>query len=185
MIHKFLKIVSPLLILPLLLIYLFSTKKDIVLHDLYSRKSFSNDKVKQLFDVSYELLTNSYFRTLFYFRNQSFYSKILRLIYPKHTSFIIDRHTKIGKGLQMAHPYATILNAEYIGENVYINHLVTIGEKNGRRPIIGDNVQIHAHAIIIGGIVIGKGAVVGAGSVVVKDVPPGAIVVGNPAKIIS
>ena len=84
----------------------------------------------------------------------------------------------------MAHPYSTILNAEKIGKNVYVNHLVTVGEKDGKKPIIEDGVELHANCIVIGGITIGKNARIGAGAVVTKDVPENAIAVGNLAKII-
>ena len=50
--------------------------------------------------------------------------------------------------------------------------------------VVEDDVVIGANAVIIEGVRIGKGAVVGAGSVVIHDVPAGAVVVGNPAKII-
>ena len=49
---------------------------------------------------------------------------------------------------------------------------------------IGNDVLIGANAIILAGVKVGNGAVIGAGSVVTKDVPPYAIVVGNPAKVI-
>lgn len=49
---------------------------------------------------------------------------------------------------------------------------------------IGDKVFIGARAIILRGVTIGNGAVIGAGAVVAKDVPPMAIVAGNPAKVI-
>ena len=53
------------------------------------------------------------------------------------------------------------------------------------RPIvIGDDVWIGAGSIILQGVRIGMGAIVGAGSVVTKDVPPYAIVAGNPARVI-
>ncbi len=58
------------------------------------------------------------------------------------------------------------------------------GEKNGARPIIGDNVSLGCNVTILGGIHIGNNVTVGAGSVVVKDVPDNCIVAGNPAKII-
>jgi maltose O-acetyltransferase len=58
-------------------------------------------------------------------------------------------------------------------------------DKNVTKPIkIGENVWIGARAIILPGVTIGDGAVIGTGSVVTKDVPKGAIVAGNPAKII-
>lgn len=56
--------------------------------------------------------------------------------------------------------------------------------ENDKDIIIGDDVWICAKAIILKGVTIGNGAVVGAGAVVTKDVPPCAIVAGNPAKVI-
>jgi acetyltransferase-like isoleucine patch superfamily enzyme len=58
--------------------------------------------------------------------------------------------------------------------------------KGGRfaEVIIGNDVWIGANAVILKGVTIGDGAVVGAGAVVTSDVPPGAVVAGNPAKVI-
>lgn len=50
--------------------------------------------------------------------------------------------------------------------------------------VLEDDVLIGANAVVIEGVRIGKGAVVGAGSIVTKDVPAGAVVVGNPARIV-
>jgi serine O-acetyltransferase len=177
--------IGQLLFLPHVLLFLFSKNKAVIIQDLYARKAFANNGMKLISDLTFELLINRYFRTLFYFRTHGFLSKIVRIFYPKHPSFTIDVHTKIGGGVQLAHPYATIINAEQIGENLYINQLVTIGDKDGKRPRIGNNVQIHTNAIIIGAITIGDNAIIGAGAVVVKDVPDNAIVAGNPAKIIN
>ena len=52
------------------------------------------------------------------------------------------------------------------------------------RIVIGDDVWIGARVILLPGVKIGRGAVVGAGSVVTKDVPPGAVVGGNPARVV-
>jgi acetyltransferase-like isoleucine patch superfamily enzyme len=51
-----------------------------------------------------------------------------------------------------------------------------------RPVVIGDDVFIGAHAIILKGVVIGARAVIGAGAVVSKDVPPGEVWAGNPAR---
>ena len=59
-----------------------------------------------------------------------------------------------------------------------------MGEVNGKRPTIGNNVSIYTGAIIIGGITIGDNVKIGAGTVVVKDVPSNSVVVGSPAKIL-
>jgi serine acetyltransferase len=71
-----------------------------------------------------------------------------------------------------------------IGENCKIFHQVTIGEKNGKAPTIGDNVTIYPGAKIVGGITVGNNAVIGPNSVVVKDVPDNAVVSGIPAVVI-
>jgi acetyltransferase-like isoleucine patch superfamily enzyme len=49
---------------------------------------------------------------------------------------------------------------------------------------IGDDVWIGGHAVVLAGVTIGAGSVVAAGSIVSKDVPPGVLVAGNPAKVI-
>lgn len=124
------------------------------------------------------------FRTIFYFRNRGMITSLLNIYCPKEKYFRIDMSTKLGAGILTGHPYSTILNAESIGENLYVNHLVTVGEVNGKRPIIGNNVSIYTGAIIIGGITIGDNVKIGAGSVVTKNIPANSTVVGNPARII-
>lgn len=153
--------------------------------DLYSRSAIKPQQpLRILSDLAVRLFSDRYFRTLFYFRLRGIPSSFLRIFYPKEKYFIIDVRTILGKGVQLAHPYSTILNAERIGDNLYINHLVTVGEKNNKRPVIGNNVQLHAGCIVIGGITIGNNAIIGAGAVVVKDVPANCIAIGNPARII-
>jgi serine O-acetyltransferase len=184
MIRKLLYFFGQLLFLPHIFLFLFSKERQNIVLDIYAKKAIKKGLLNWCYDLSYQLLVSKYFRTLFYFRTNGVFSKILRVFYPKQSAFIIDVDTKIGGGLILAHPYATILNAESIGNNVYVNHLVTLGEKDNKKPIIGNNVELHANCTIIGGITIGDNAIIGAGAVVVKDVPQNAIAVGNPARII-
>ena len=73
-----------------------------------------------------------------------------------------------------------------IGKNCLIGQGVTIGGKSGwyEVPVIGDNVHINAGARLLGPIRIGDNVVIGANSVVVKDVPSDCVVAGVPAKIL-
>jgi putative colanic acid biosynthesis acetyltransferase WcaB len=118
----------------------------------------------------------------------------LRVFYQLCTEllcFELYAPTRVGPGLRIVHGRALVVNAEaVIGRNCTLRNSVTIGNKataDGARtrcPVIGDNVDIGANAVIIGPITIGDNAVIGAGAVVVKDVPANAIVGGNPAKLI-
>lgn len=75
-----------------------------------------------------------------------------------------------------------------IGDDVLMYQGVVLGgtslEKKKRHPTIGNNVVIGTAAIVLGPITVGEGARVGANSVVVKSVPPGATVVGVPGRIV-
>ena len=84
----------------------------------------------------------------------------------------------------MAHPYGTVLNAESIGEGFTFMHHTTLGKKDGRIPVIGDNVQIGCGVMVLGGVTIGDNVVIGAGSIVLHDVAANCIVAGNPARVV-
>ncbi len=87
-------------------------------------------------------------------------------------------------GCLVEHPFATVLNAKSIGQNFICRNNTTLGYGKGGRPIVGNDVNLGVNVVIIGGIRIGNNVTVGAGSVVVKDVPDNCVVAGNPAKII-
>jgi serine acetyltransferase len=99
--------------------------------------------------------------------------------------------TNVGRNLRIFHGVGLVVNGRaVIGCNVVLRHGVTIGVKEtnefgvGAAPVLGDFVDVGAGAIILGGVCIGKDARIGAGAVVVKDVPDGGVVVGNPARLI-
>ena len=127
---------------------------------------------------------NAYFRTLFYYRIGPFFSLLISWYRPGDRHFIISKTLKLGRGFLLAHPYATILNAESIGDNFSCRHCTTLGATEKGRPVIGNNVNLGATVTIIGNIRIGNNVIIGAGSVVVKDVPDNCVVAGNPARVI-
>lgn len=90
----------------------------------------------------------------------------------------------IGGGLTLAHPQNSFLCAKSIGSYLHIKHNVTIGLGKGGVPIIGNNVYVGCGACILGGITVGDNVKIGAGCVVVHDVPSDCTVIGNPAYIV-
>lgn len=90
----------------------------------------------------------------------------------------------IGPGLIVQHGYSTVVVAERIGKNFHVNQCVNIVWNQNELPLIGDDVTICCGAIIVGGVKIGNNVIVGAGSVVTKNIPDNCTVVGNPARIV-
>lgn len=108
---------------------------------------------------------------------------------PRNMARIVF-HVELPRGtprLRMPHPFMVICNENtVIGENCTFYHNVTIGSRQfgiaTGAPTIGDEVIIYPGACIVGRITIGSWSIIGAGSVVLEDVPPGTVVAGNPAK---
>lgn len=95
----------------------------------------------------------------------------------------------IGRRFFIDHGMGVVIGeTAVIGDDVTMYHGVTLGgtswNKGKRHPTLGDRVVIGAGAQVLGPITVGAGAKVGSNAVVVKDVPPGATAVGNPARII-
>ena len=105
------------------------------------------------------------------------------------TGIEIHPAAKIGKGLFIDHGMGVVIGeTAEVGENVTIYQGVTLGgtslSHGKRHPTIGDGVVIGLGSAVLGAITVGSNSRVGAGSVVVKDVPPNATVVGVPARVV-
>ncbi len=125
------------------------------------------------------------FRNLLYYRlSKSVVVRIYRIFY-KPLSSLYFMTPQIGGGLFIQHGFATIIAAKSIGENCWINQQVTIGYSSlTDAPTIEDNVTINAGAKVIGNVTVGENSIIGAGAVVVKDVPANCTVVGSEAYIV-
>lgn len=159
-------------------------KKDVVLTDIKKNKDQIGLNLNNFFSLLFLLHTNSYFRTLFYFRIGKAISFLISWYRPGNKYFHIENSTKLGKGVALFHPYATIINAEYIGDDFSCLQVTTVGASYKGRPKIGNNVRLAAHVVVVGDVTIGNNVQIGAGSVVVKDIPDNVFAAGNPAKVI-
>ncbi len=102
------------------------------------------------------------------------------------TSIEISPRAEIGTGLYFPHPQCVVIGNIKLGKNCTVYQGVTIGAKlpfHKEYPKIGNNVYIGAGSTILGGITIGNNVIIGAKTMVLKDIPSNSIVIGNPAKI--
>lgn len=155
----------------------------VFIQDLKRWKIICNIENNDVFSVALLLWDKPEYRNLFIYRNREriFYKLLLKLIYPPLKTLYIETE-KIGGGLFIQHGFATMISAKEIGENCWINQQVTIGYKGkGNPPTIGNNVTITCGAKVLGDIKVGDNSTIGANAVVIKDVDPGAVMVGIPA----
>lgn len=113
-------------------------------------------------------------------------SQLTRLV----TGVEIHPGATIGRRFFIDHAMGVVIGeTAEVGDDVMLYHGVTLGgrsmERVKRHPTLEDGVTVGAGARILGPITIGARAQIGANAVVVKDVPPGAVVVGVPGRVIS
>ena len=106
------------------------------------------------------------------------------------TGIEIHPGAKIGEGFFIDHGMGVVIGeTAEIGDNCHLYQGVTLGgtstKREKRHPTLRNNVQVGAGAKLIGAIEVGENAVIGAGSVVVTNVPPNATVVGVPGHIVA
>ena len=107
----------------------------------------------------------------------------------RKTGIEIHPGATIGKGLFIDHGNGVIIGeTAIVGDNVTLYQGVTLGgtgkEKGKRHPTIKDNVMISAGAKVLGSFTVGENSKIGAGSVVVEEVPPNSTVVGIPGRVV-
>ena len=148
------------------------------------------------------ILTYPGVKAVFFHRIANFFSiakfHLVARIISQFSRFLtgieIHPNAKIGKNLFIDHGLGVVIGeTSDIGDNVTIYHMATLGgiapsinsdnQRNVKRhPTLKENVVVGSGAQILGPVVVGKNAKIGANAVVTKDVPENAVMVGIPAK---
>ena len=124
-----------------------------------------------------------------YLKKHYFLARWISQRAARKTGIEIHPGAQIGKGLFVDHGSGVIIGeTTVIGDNVTLYQGVTLGgtgkEQGKRHPTLEDNVMVSAGAKILGSFTIGENSKIGAGSVVLEEVPPNCTVVGVPGRIV-
>ena len=124
-----------------------------------------------------------------YVKKHYFLARLISQKAVRKTGIEIHPGATIGKGLFIDHGSGVIIGeTAELGDNVTLYQGVTLGgtgkEQGKRHPTLEDNVMVSAGAKILGSFKIGENSKIGAGSVVLKEVPPNCTVVGVPGRIV-
>ena len=124
-----------------------------------------------------------------YLKKHYFLARWISQRAARKTGIEIHPGAVIGKGLFIDHGAGVIIGeTAVIGDNVTLYQGVTLGgtgkETGKRHPTLCDNVMVSAGAKILGSFTIGENSKIGAGSVVLREVPPNCTVVGVPGRIV-
>jgi serine O-acetyltransferase len=175
----------------------------ILIQEDYLRIKGTHGRASFIFIFPYLIISASFnvtflFRICSYLSTKSnilarFVNLILQLLYvvvQRNTGIQLPIGTKVGGGLLFSHFSSIVLAQETIvGRCCTIHQGVTIGRsfagENEGCPTIGDNVIIFPGAKVFGKIKIGNNVIIGANSVVFRDISDGIIVAGNPAHVVS
>ena len=143
------------------------------------------------------ILTYSGFHALVMYRLAHFFhrhrykllARIISTLAKFFTGIEIHPDARIGEGVFIDHGVGVVIGeTAVVGNNVVIYQGVTLGgtgkDKGKRHPTIEDGVMISAGAKVLGPFTVGKNAKIGAGSIVLKEVPPNATVVGVPGRVV-
>ena len=124
-----------------------------------------------------------------YLKKHYFVARWISQRAARKTGIEIHPGAKIGKGLFIDHGHGVIIGeTAVVGDNVTLYQGVTLGgtgkETGKRHPTLEDNVMVSAGAKILGSFTIGANSKIGAGSVVLEEVPPNSTVVGVPGRVV-
>ncbi len=113
-------------------------------------------------------------------------NRLLRLVQMSLYGVEIGKDVRLGDGVSLVHSLGTVIGGtSQVGARVRLMGNNTVGTaKDNGCPVVEEDVVVGCGARILGPVRVGRGAVIGANSVVLHDVPPGAVVAGAPARVI-
>ena len=148
-----------------------------------------NSNMEVLLYPSFKVILSYRVAHKLYRRKHYFLARWISQRATRKTGIEIHPGARIGKGLFIDHGSGVIIGeTTIIGDNVTLYQGVTLGgtgkEKGKRHPTLKDNVMVSAGAKILGSFTIGENSKIGAGSVVLEEVPPNCTVVGVPGRVV-
>ncbi len=154
-------------------------ERDPAIHSSMEVFLYPSFKVMMHYRIAHRLYQNGHY----------FWARYISQRAVRKTGIEIHPGARIGKGLFIDHGNGVIIGeTTIIGNNVTLYQGVTLGgtgkEHGKRHPTIEDNVMISAGAKILGSFTIGANSKIGAGSVVLNEVPPNSTVVGVPGRVV-
>lgn len=154
-------------------------ERDPAIHSNWEVFLYPSFKAMMHYRVAHRLYLNKHY----------FWARLISQRGARKTGIEIHPGAKIGKGFFIDHGNGVIIGeTAIVGDNVTLYQGVTLGgtgkEQGKRHPTIEDNVMISAGAKVLGSFTVGAGSKIGAGSVVLHEVPPGSTVVGVPGRVV-
>ena len=156
---------------------------------IYERDPAIKSQMEVLLYPSFQVMLRYRVAHRLYEKKHYFLARWISQKAARKTGIEIHPGATIGKGLFIDHGSGVIIGeTAIIGDNVTLYQGVTLGgtgkETGKRHPTLEDNVMVSAGAKILGSFTIGENSKIGAGSVVLKPVPPNCTVVGVPGRIV-
>ena len=154
-------------------------ERDPAIHSNWEVFLYPSFKAMMMYRVSHKWYEKGHF----------FWARWLSQKAVRKTGIEIHPGAQIGKGLFIDHGSGVIIGeTTIIGDNCTLDQGVTLGgtgkEQGKRHPTLGNNVMVSAGAKVLGSFTIGDNCKIGAGSVVLEEVPPNCTVVGIPGRIV-
>ncbi|MCR5746370.1 MAG: serine O-acetyltransferase [Lachnospiraceae bacterium] len=148
-----------------------------------------HSSIEVLLYPSFRAMLSYRFAHKLYLKKHYFLARFVSQRAVRKTGIEIHPGATIGEGFFIDHGNGVVIGeTTQIGDNVTLYQGVTLGgtgkETGKRHPTVGDNVMISAGAKVLGSFTIGANSRIGAGSVVLEEVPPNSTVVGVPGHVV-